>query len=595
VKAKIIFLGPLPPPYMGPSIATEIILNSRLKDEFELIHLDTSDHRNLSTLGVVDFQNIYLALKHYCILIWMIITRWPEMVYIPISQTTKGYLRDSVFILISKLFGKKVVCHLRGGNFKNWLNSASSLTQWFVRHIHSLVDGQIVLGKSLKNLFDEILPESKIFVVPNGRDFNFENKKIKKYDDRKNNNLKILFLSNLAETKGYKDVLYSAKRVIHLQKNITYIFAGEWRNDEDRKECEKYMEKENIGGHVNFKGTIIGETKLRLLNEADIFVFPTYYPPEGHPWVIVEAVAAGLPIISTDQGAITESVIDGVNGFIVEKQNPQQIAEKINLLIENPELRIKMGKESRRLYLENFTEDKMVERMGYCFNKVLNPYDIKTWYDGLAEKWGRNYYLHDKHFNQRFRNVYQLVNELTDKSNILDIGCATGEITASLHDRFRCNTTGLDISDRMIELCKSKYSNTNLHFEVGDITNLRFQNSEFDLILSSSVIEWINDYEKAIVEVSRVLKRGGQWIVSLPNWDSPFRKAEKLKKIFFKNSYLRYQKNHVSISEFERIAQIYGLKKTKSIFHVLPFYKSNLSGKIGPLLGMMCMMSMTKS
>ena len=83
-------------------------------------------------------------------------------------------------------------------------------------------------------------------------------------------------------------------------------------------------------------------------------------------------MAAGLPIISTDQGAITESVIDGVNGFIVEKQNPQQIAEKIKFLIENPELKKKMGKESRRRYEENFTEEKMVERLTQAFNAVLS-------------------------------------------------------------------------------------------------------------------------------------------------------------------------------------------------------------------------------
>jgi glycosyltransferase involved in cell wall biosynthesis len=94
--------------------------------------------------------------------------------------------------------------------------------------------------------------------------------------------------------------------------------------------------------------------------------------PEGHPWVLVEAMAAGLPIISTDQGAITESVIDGVNGFIVDSNNPLQIAEKLEYLMDHPEIREKMGKESRRLYEENFTEEKMIEKLKDVFNTVLN-------------------------------------------------------------------------------------------------------------------------------------------------------------------------------------------------------------------------------
>ena len=72
-KQKIILFGKLPPPFIGPAIATKIILSSNLKNEFELIHLDTSDHRDINTLGVIDFWNIYLAFKHYCTLYIIII------------------------------------------------------------------------------------------------------------------------------------------------------------------------------------------------------------------------------------------------------------------------------------------------------------------------------------------------------------------------------------------------------------------------------------------------------------------------------------------------------------------------------------------
>lgn len=221
--------------------------------------------------------------------------------------------------------------------------------------------------------------------------------------------------------------------------------------------------------------------------------------------------------------------------------------------------------------------------------------DIKSWYDGLTAKWEKCYSSKDKHFIMRFKNIHILVNELSKDADILDVGCATGEITSSLNERFGCNTTGIDISSKMIEHCKSKYSIKSLHFEEGNILDLKFQHEQFDLVLSLSVIEWVENYEKAIEEVSRVLKRGGQWIVSLPNWDSPFRKIEKLKGVFFKNSYLRYQKNRVPISEFKKVAESYGLKTTESIFHVLPFYKSKLSGKFGQVFGMMCILSMRKS
>ena len=92
---------------------------------------------------------------------------------------------------------------------------------------------------------------------------------------------------------------------------------------------------------------------------------------EGHPWVIVEALAAGLPIISTDWGAITESVIDGDNGFIVSSKNPNSISQKIEELIKNEKLRNEMGKKSRFLYECKFTQKKLVANLKHVFDSVL--------------------------------------------------------------------------------------------------------------------------------------------------------------------------------------------------------------------------------
>lgn len=574
---------------MGPSIATEIILKSSLKKYFTLYHLNTNTHEKLSTLGEWTTSRIKKNLKLYFKMAYLIIKNRPDLVVIPISQTTSGFIKDSIYILISRFFLRKTLLQLRGSNFRNWLNGASGVTRAYVAMVLHRAQGVIVQGEKLRYLFSDFFKGDRIFVVPNGADYRF-----KAANPGTNSKLRLLYLSNLQPSKGIEDVLNASILVKKNYGNLNFEIGivGSWRDDATKSRYLKLVSDNNLP--ATFHLSVAGEKKFSFLSDADIFIFPPR-EPEGHPWVIVEAMAAGLPIISTDQGAITESVIDGVNGFIVEKQNPQQIADKIILLIQNAELRMQMGKESRRLYEENFTEDKMVQRMAACFNKVLNPYNVKEWYDGLVKKWGDNYIYHDKSFSERLKNVHQLVNELTDRSNILDIGCGSGEITASVYERFRCNVIGMDVSDKMIEHCKDHYSEKNLSFELGDILNLRFPSGHFDLVLSLSVIEWLEDYERAVAEVSRVLKQGGQWIVSLPNWASPFRKIEKLKGVVFENSYLRYQKNRVPISEFKKVAESYGLKTRESIFHVLPFHKSNLPGKFGQVFGMMCILSMTKS
>jgi len=235
-----------------------------------------------------------------------------------------------------------------------------------VRLVHSLVDGQIVLGESLRILFREILPDEKIFVVPNGANYFFD-------FSRKNHNnskIRILFFSNLSKKKGLFDILNAIPEVVKFDKSTEFIFSGSWRDKVTKKEFINYKNA-NPFLPIIFAGPKYGREKLDLLSSADIFVFPPT-SSEGHPWVIIEAMAAGLPIITTDQGAITESVKDGVNGFIVEKRNPHQIAEKIKFLIDHPDIRKRMGEESRRLYLENFTEEKMIERLSHVFRIVLS-------------------------------------------------------------------------------------------------------------------------------------------------------------------------------------------------------------------------------
>jgi len=207
-KPGVAFIGQVPPPYMGPSLATEIILESELGQVFDLIHLDTSHHEELTTLGVLDASNVLAALKHYYMLLKILVINRPALVYIPICQTTIGYLRDSVFILISRLFRKKIVSHLRGGNFRRWYESTGPVTRAYIRFVHRYVDIQIVLGENLRQLFDGLVDNDRIFVVPNGRDFDWPGTIAS--EDPGNGKTRILYLSNFIKTKGVLDVLFSA-------------------------------------------------------------------------------------------------------------------------------------------------------------------------------------------------------------------------------------------------------------------------------------------------------------------------------------------------------------------------------------------------
>ena len=107
--------------------------------------------------------------------------------------------------------------------------------------------------------------------------------------------------------------------------------------------------------------------------ETDIFLFPTWYPYEGCPMVILDAMSFGIPVISTkDVGAIPEMVIDGESGILTDKKNPGQIADAIIKLIENKEMRSRMGENGRARFRKHFTEEINTENMISTFKKVIN-------------------------------------------------------------------------------------------------------------------------------------------------------------------------------------------------------------------------------
>jgi glycosyltransferase involved in cell wall biosynthesis len=314
-------------------------------------------------------MNFYLAAKHYCLLLQKLLFGRADLVYIPISQTAIGFLRDVPFVILSKLFKKKVILHLRGGYFREFYNSSGRIMRYVVEKTLAKIDRMIVLGECLKVLFDGLIPAEKLSVVPNGTNMSFDSSA---GTNHHNDDFVVLFLSNLIETKGFKEVLFSAKDVINQYQNVRYVFAGDWRKQEDKTECERYIQKEQIGDHVDFVGGVTGRQQVKLLQEADVFVMPTYYPMEGHPWVIVEAMAAGLPIIATDHGCIRESVIDNENGFIIPKRDHKAIVEKLSVLIEHPEQRRKMGRKSRQFYEDNFTKEHFAKRMIDAVELTLN-------------------------------------------------------------------------------------------------------------------------------------------------------------------------------------------------------------------------------
>lgn len=347
---------------MGPAIATSIIMSSSLKERFQLLHLDTRINESVGTMGKASVGKAFRTCALYWHYIKLLRKERPDLVLIPISQTTMGFFKDVFFLKWGWLLGKTMVVQLRGSDLKNWLARSS----WFTRGAYKFwikkAKGAIVLGEGLRYLFEPEFPGNRIFVVPNG--VNLEILKQKTGEK-----IRILYLSNFLPGKGSLH-LFEALNLLdkEVAEKVELFAAGSWDDAAYEAECRKQID--NCSVKVELSKPISGEEKWNALASADIFVFPPV-APEGLPWALVEAAAAGLPIISTDQGAIRDVVVNDISGFIVEAGSAQAIAEKIELLVKDAELRKEMGQASRQRYEAEFTEQRMVDKMTACFNTLI--------------------------------------------------------------------------------------------------------------------------------------------------------------------------------------------------------------------------------
>jgi glycosyltransferase involved in cell wall biosynthesis len=367
-KTRIVIIGPTPPPYNGMSVVIGNLLRSDLRNHFDIISLDTADRRGLANVGRLDLFNVVLALKHGLQFLWILVARRPEIIYVCIAQNTLGYLRDCVFMVPALLAGRKVVAHLHGSDFRRFYEQTSFTMKWLIRWTLSRVNKMIVLGSGLTGLFKGIVPDDRMAVIPNGiKPFAYENTNSQKQSDHKH--FRILYLGTLMKTKGFMEFLRSIPMILKEVPSSQFMLVGEHCYPGEMQEAYEFIKTNHLSDVIELPAVLVGNNKEAMLLKSDVFVFPPI-AAEGQPLVILEAMAAGLPVISTPQGAIPDMVIDGVNGFLVPPGDPAAIAEKVVLLLKDEPLRLRMGEYSHGIFLKRFTLDRWRNDMKNMFLQV---------------------------------------------------------------------------------------------------------------------------------------------------------------------------------------------------------------------------------
>ena len=201
-------VGPVPEPYNGMTVVTSMVLRSRLRDVFDIVHLDTSDHRPVSNVGRVDVQNVALGVMSAVRLLRDAILCRVDAIYLPIAKNRVGFLRDAVLLLEARALRRTTIVHFHARGFDEFVTAEA----WWMRRLVRLAlrtprTHVIVLGACLSGEFEGLIPHDRVHVVPNGVADQCVDV------GRLSSAPTVLHLSTLWSAKGVFEVLESAVRL----------------------------------------------------------------------------------------------------------------------------------------------------------------------------------------------------------------------------------------------------------------------------------------------------------------------------------------------------------------------------------------------
>lgn len=171
--------------------------------------------------------------------------------------------------------------------------------------------------------------------------------------------INFLFIGRMLKEKGIHDFVAAAKIVKKIYPNVQFTVLGAIDSFNPGALQQSELNRLVSSNIINYPGQV--DDVQKWIAASHIFVLPSYR--EGVPRSTQEAMAIGRAVITTDVPGCRETVVDGVNGFLVEKWNPKALAEKMIYFIEHPEQIKKMGYESYKMAQDRFDADKVNKRL----------------------------------------------------------------------------------------------------------------------------------------------------------------------------------------------------------------------------------------
>lgn len=339
-RAQVLLVAPLPPPPLLGGVETGVarLVGSQLATDISMQLFNTA---RLEDPTRPFYRKVVYQVWACTRFAASVLRARPRIVHVKTSSGVNFY-QNALYGAIARLFGRSVLLQLHGGDFRDFYDRAGPIPQMLIRAALRTPHGLLALSPGWASYLHSICGAGSITVVPNAlltaafSGAAADRTRFGIPDDR----VALLFVSGRlagdGERKGLPQVLRAVAQVRNRCPELLLVVAGP--NCDARAFCAALGP---VGDAWMGLGVVAAEDKPVLYRSVDLFTLPSR--AENMPNTVLEAMAAGLPIVATPVGAVPEMVSDGESGFLVPVGDVEALADRIERLVADPALRRRMG------------------------------------------------------------------------------------------------------------------------------------------------------------------------------------------------------------------------------------------------------------
>ncbi|AVR95985.1 hypothetical protein C9I28_09755 [Pseudoduganella armeniaca] len=329
----------------GIASVVQVYDDAGLFQRFPIHYIET--HRDGGAL-----TKLRMMARAYLALLCILLRGRAALLHVHTASRASFWRKYPAFLL-ARLFGVPTILHLHGGGFAKFYGTeCGRLRKWMIRNVYDNVTCVLVLSAQWERWVRGITRNTNVQAL-----YNPVIAAATTVDWSRRDPATVLMLGRLNKNKGTYDLLKATAKLPPTLAHARLCLGGDGEIEQAREAAGAL----GLAERVELAGWIGPEAKTGYLDSATVYVLPSYN--EGLPMSVLEAMAAGLPVVTTPVGGIPEAVTDGVEGFLIQPGDIDALRDRLQALLSDPALARRMGEAGRRKVEAQFLSTTIMPRL----------------------------------------------------------------------------------------------------------------------------------------------------------------------------------------------------------------------------------------